>query len=110
MTRALDGAIAKLTTLPTEEQDGVGRWLFEELPDEAQWTRTFEASQDSPSKRGPAVRRTSIPTPCEFARDAASGRRTVSFPNPSTSRAEGLPVFSREPKPFQPAVQEHSRQ
>ncbi len=50
VTRTLDAAIAKLATLPPEEQDRVGRWLLEELADEEQWTRTFEASQDMLSK------------------------------------------------------------
>jgi hypothetical protein len=46
----LDAAIAKLATLPPEDQDRVGRWLLEELADEEQWRRTFEASQDALSK------------------------------------------------------------
>ena len=50
MTRTLDAAIAKLAALPPEEQDRVGRWLLDELADEEQWTRTFEASQDALSK------------------------------------------------------------
>jgi hypothetical protein len=50
VTRTLDAAIAKLAALPPEEQDRVGRWLLEELADEEQWTRTFEASQDALSK------------------------------------------------------------
>jgi hypothetical protein len=47
VTRTLDAAIAKLATLPPDEQDRVGRWLLEELADEEKWTRTFEASQDA---------------------------------------------------------------
>ena len=50
MTRTLDAAIAKLAALPPEEQDRVGRWLLEELADEEQWARTFDASQDVLSK------------------------------------------------------------
>jgi hypothetical protein len=50
VTRTLNAAIAKLATIPPEEQDRVGRWLVEELADEEQWTRTFEASQDTLSK------------------------------------------------------------
>ena len=46
MTRTLDAAIAKLATLPPEEQDRVGRWLLDELRDEEHWTRQFGASQD----------------------------------------------------------------
>lgn len=50
VTRTLDAAIAKLATLPPEEQDRVGRWLLEELADDEQWMRTFEATQDTLSK------------------------------------------------------------
>lgn len=46
MTRTLDAAIAKLATLPPEEQDRVGCWLLDELRDEEHWTRQFDASQD----------------------------------------------------------------
>jgi hypothetical protein len=45
MTRALDTAIAKLTTLPADEQDRIAQWLLEELRDEEQWARQFTASQ-----------------------------------------------------------------
>src|SRR2546426_7996963 len=34
MTRALDTAIAKLTTLPADEQDRIAQWLLEEFRDE----------------------------------------------------------------------------
>ena len=47
MTRTLDDAIAKLAALPPEEQDRVGQWLLDELADDEQWTRKFEASQDT---------------------------------------------------------------
>lgn len=47
MTRTLDAAIAKLTTLPPEEQDRVAHWLLDELRDEEHWTRQFGASQDA---------------------------------------------------------------
>ena len=50
MTRRLDGAIAKLTTLPAEEQDRIANWLLGELRDDEQWTRQFDASQDALSK------------------------------------------------------------
>jgi hypothetical protein len=46
MTRTLDAAIAKLATLPTDEQDRVGRWLLDELGDEERWVRKFDASYD----------------------------------------------------------------
>jgi hypothetical protein len=47
MTPTLDAVIAKLAALPPGEQDRVGRWLLDELADEEQWQRRFEASQDS---------------------------------------------------------------
>lgn len=50
MTRTLEAAIAKLATLPTEEQDRVAGWLLDELRDDENWTRQFEASQDALSK------------------------------------------------------------
>ena len=50
MTRALDTVIAKLATLPADEQDRIARWLLEELRDEELWTRQFAASQDALSK------------------------------------------------------------
>ena len=50
MTHALDSAIAKLATLPPEEQDRVARWLLDELRDEELWARQFGNSQDALSK------------------------------------------------------------
>ena len=47
MTRALDTAIARITTLPPEEQDRIAQWLLEELKDDDRWTERFENSQDS---------------------------------------------------------------
>ena len=46
MTRTLDAAIAKLATLPPEEQDRVAQWLLDELRDDEHWDRQFHASQD----------------------------------------------------------------
>jgi len=46
MTRTLETAIAKLTTLPAEEQDRVAQWLL----DEDLCTRQFAGSQDALSK------------------------------------------------------------
>jgi hypothetical protein len=65
VTRTLDAAIAKLATLPPEEQDRVGLWLLEELADEGQWTRTFDESQDTLSKLA-----------AEARADRAAGRTT----------------------------------
>jgi len=50
MTRTLDAVIAKLATLPPEEQDRVARWLLDELRDDEQWTRQFAASPDALDK------------------------------------------------------------
>jgi len=50
MTRALDAAIAKLATLPADEQDRVARWLIEELRDEERWTTRFSESQSALGK------------------------------------------------------------
>jgi hypothetical protein len=50
MTRTLDAAIAKLATLPPDEQDRVGRWLLDELQDEERWSSQFDASQDTLSR------------------------------------------------------------
>ncbi len=50
MTRALDAAIAKLETLPAEEQDRIVRWLLDEVRDEEHWASRFSASQDALSK------------------------------------------------------------
>ena len=71
MTRALDTAIARITTLPPEEQDRIAQWLLEELKDDDGWTERFENSQDSLSGLAeemhvvsvkPAKQRNSIPT------------------------------------------------
>jgi len=50
MTRTLDAAIAKLATLPPDEQDRVGQWLLDELADDERWMQKFGASQDVLSK------------------------------------------------------------
>ena len=50
VTRTLEAAIAKLATLPAEEQDRVGSWLLEELRDEEHWRRQFARTQDVLSK------------------------------------------------------------
>jgi len=50
MTRTLDAAIAKLTTLPAEEQDRIAHWLLGELRDDEHWTRQFDASADALSE------------------------------------------------------------
>ena len=50
MTQALDAAIAKLATLPPEEQDRVGHWLLDELRDDEHWAQQFRSSQDTLGK------------------------------------------------------------
>jgi len=50
MTQALDAAIAKLATLPPDEQDRVAQWLLDELRDDEHWAQQFRASQDPLSK------------------------------------------------------------
>ena len=50
MARTLDTAIAKLESLPAEEQDRVARWVLDELQDEELWANQFAASQDALSK------------------------------------------------------------
>ncbi len=46
VTHALDAAIAKLSTLPADEQDRIAQWLLDELRDDEHWTRQFASSQD----------------------------------------------------------------
>lgn len=65
MTKTLDAAIAKLATLPPEEQDRVGRWLLDELTDEGHWSHQFGASQDALAKLA-----------AEARADRAAGRTT----------------------------------
>jgi hypothetical protein len=57
MTRTLETAIAKLATLPADEQDRVGRWLLDELQDEEHWARKFAASQELLTKLATEARR-----------------------------------------------------
>jgi len=70
MTRALDAAIAKLATLPAEDQDRIARWLLDELRDDEHWTRQFASSQDALSKLA-----------AEARADRAAGRATELDPD-----------------------------
>ena len=78
MTRALDTAIARITTLPPDEQDRIAQWLLDELNDEDRWTEQFANSRDSLSRLAdeavvsvkPAKQRNSIPASCEIASNA----------------------------------------
>ena len=65
MTRALDAVIARLSTLPVDEQDRIAQWLLDELRDEEHWARQFSASQDTLSKLATEARA-----------DRAAGRAT----------------------------------
>mgnify|MGYP001218746508 FL=1 len=70
MTRALDSALAKLATLPVDEQDRIAQWLFDELRDEEHWAHQFSASQDALSKLA-----------AEARADRAGGRTTELDPD-----------------------------
>lgn len=70
MSRALNEAIAKLATLPPEEQDRIAQWLLDELRDDEQWTRQFGASQDALTQLS-----------AEARGDRAAGRTTELDPN-----------------------------
>lgn len=50
MTRTLEAAMARLATLPVEEQERFGRWLLDEIADEEQWTAQFDASGNALTK------------------------------------------------------------
>ena len=69
MTRTLDAAIAKLATLPPEEQDRVAHWLLDELRDNEHWAQQFRASQDALGKLA-----------AEARADRAAGRTTALDP------------------------------
>ena len=70
MTQTLDAAIAKLATLPPDEQDRVGRWLLDELRDDEDWTSQFAASQDALGRLA-----------AEARADRAAGRTTALDPD-----------------------------
>jgi len=70
MTRTLEVAIAKLETLPTEEQDRLAQWLLDELLDEEHWMSQFAGSQDALSKLA-----------AEARADRAAGRTTELDPD-----------------------------
>ena len=46
MTELLEQAIAKLKTLPTNEQDAMATMILEELEDDHQWDESFARSPD----------------------------------------------------------------
>ncbi len=47
MTELLEQAIARLKTLPTNEQDALAALILEELEDENRWDASFAKSQDA---------------------------------------------------------------
>lgn len=56
MVRTLEAAIAKIGTLPPDEQDRIANWLLDELQDEEQWTSRFSNSQAALSQLADEVR------------------------------------------------------
>ncbi|MFB2773387.1 hypothetical protein ACE1AT_29560 [Pelatocladus sp. BLCC-F211] len=46
MTELLEQAIAKLKTLPANEQDAIAAMILSELEDEVKWDASFAKSQD----------------------------------------------------------------
>ncbi|BAZ15274.1 hypothetical protein NIES4071_71460 [Calothrix sp. NIES-4071] len=46
MTELLEQAIAKLKTLPSNEQDAIATMILEELEDERLWDEAFSRSKD----------------------------------------------------------------
>lgn len=47
MTELLEKAIARLKSLPPNEQNAIATIILEELEDEIQWDATFARSQDT---------------------------------------------------------------
>jgi hypothetical protein len=70
MTRALESALAKLATLPVDEQDRIAQWLLDELRDEEHWAHQFSGSQNALSKLA-----------AEARADRAGGRTTELDPD-----------------------------
>ena len=56
MVRTLEVAIAKIGTLPPDEQDRIAHWLLDELRDDEQWTSRFSNSQAALSQLADEVR------------------------------------------------------
>ena len=107
MSRALDTAIAKLATLPADEQDRIAQWLLEELRDEEHWARQFAASQSTLSRLAAEARaelaagRATELDPDKLgdrAQRRASGRRIASCPLTSeVSRRKRIGCSERTP-------------
>ncbi|HEY9621194.1 MAG TPA: hypothetical protein V6C78_12530 [Crinalium sp.] len=50
MTELLERAIARLKTLPPDEQDAIAAMILDELEDEIRWDTTFAKSHDALAK------------------------------------------------------------
>ncbi|MCL1468314.1 hypothetical protein [Argonema galeatum] len=50
MTELLERAVAKLKTLPADEQDAIAAMILEELEDEIKWDSAFARSQNALAK------------------------------------------------------------
>jgi hypothetical protein len=46
MTERLEQAIARLKTLPTEQQDAIATLILDELDDDERWDKSFARSPD----------------------------------------------------------------
>jgi hypothetical protein len=46
MTKMLDRAFKKASSLPESDQDGLAEWLLEEMESETRWQELFAKSQD----------------------------------------------------------------
>ena len=45
MTKLLQRAFEKASSLPQKEQDSLAEWLLEELASDARWERAFDGSE-----------------------------------------------------------------
>ena len=50
MTELLERAIARLKTLPVDEQDAIASMILEELEDDLRWDEVFSRSPDTLAK------------------------------------------------------------
>ena len=50
MTELLESAIARLKTLPANEQDAIASMIMEELEDDLRWDESFSRSPDTLAK------------------------------------------------------------
>lgn len=57
MTKLLEKALAKVSSLPREEQDAIASRILAELDDEAAWARQFAAERDKLRRLADEARR-----------------------------------------------------